>query len=60
MSSSSSTESNSSNLKKITLANVGGDGKSVHGYLHNFEIFPIVSSIKDHHLKVIRDFNFGS
>ncbi|XP_061345036.1 SH2 domain-containing protein A-like [Gastrolobium bilobum] len=44
-------ESNSSNLKKITLANVGGDGNTVQGYVHNFEVFPIVSCIKDCHLK---------
>lgn len=47
-------ESNSSTLKKITLANVGGDENSVQGYVHNFEVFPIVSSIKDQHLKVIQ------
>lgn len=46
-------ESGSSDLKKLTLANVGGDGNSVQGYVHNFEIFPIDSSIKDSHLKVI-------
>lgn len=46
-------ESGSSHLKKLTLANVGGDGKSVQGYVHNFEIFPIITSIKDCHLKVI-------
>ncbi|XP_020205835.1 SH2 domain-containing protein A isoform X1 [Cajanus cajan] len=44
-------ESISSDLKKLTLANVGGDGNSVQGYVHNFEIFPIVSSLKDRHLK---------
>ncbi|RZB65603.1 SH2 domain-containing protein A [Glycine soja] len=44
-------ESGSSHLKKLTLANVGGDGKSVQGYVHNFEIFPIITSIKDCHLK---------
>ncbi|KAE9592859.1 putative transcription factor STAT family [Lupinus albus] len=44
-------EPDSSNLKKITLANVGGDEDSVKGYVHNFEVFPLVSSIKDHHLK---------
>lgn len=44
-------ESCSSDLKKLTLANVGGDGNSVQGYVHNFEIFPIDSSIKDSHLK---------
>ncbi|XP_057447646.1 SH2 domain-containing protein B-like isoform X3 [Lotus japonicus] len=44
-------EPNSSDLRKITLANVGGDGNSVHGYVHNFEVFPIISPVKDHHLK---------
>ncbi|KAI4333438.1 hypothetical protein L6164_018254 [Bauhinia variegata] len=44
-------ESNSCMLKKITLANVGGDGDSVQGFVHNLEVFPHVSSIKDHHSK---------
>ncbi|KAI4323101.1 hypothetical protein L6164_022733 [Bauhinia variegata] len=44
-------ESDSSMLKKISLANVGGDGNGVQGYVHNLEVFPVVSSIKDHHLK---------
>ncbi|XP_012575055.1 SH2 domain-containing protein A-like isoform X2 [Cicer arietinum] len=44
-------ESNSSDLKKITLANVGGNGNNVQGYVHNFEVFHNVSFIKDHHLK---------
>lgn len=46
-------ESNSNNLKGITLANVCGDRNIVQGYVHNFEGFHTVSSIKDHHLKVI-------
>lgn len=46
-------KSGSSDLKKLTLANVGGDGNSVQGYVHNFEIFPSISSVKDYHLKVI-------
>lgn len=45
-------ESNSNNLKGITLANVCGDRNIVQGYVHNFEGFHTVSSIKDHHLKV--------
>ncbi|CAI8606889.1 unnamed protein product [Vicia faba] len=44
-------ESNSNNLKGITLANVCGDRNIVQGYVHNFEGFHTVSSIKDHHLK---------
>ncbi|KAL2328274.1 hypothetical protein Fmac_021701 [Flemingia macrophylla] len=44
-------ESTSSDLKKLTLENVSGDGNSMQGYVHNFEIFPIVSSIRDCHLK---------
>ncbi|XP_027911313.1 SH2 domain-containing protein A-like isoform X2 [Vigna unguiculata] len=44
-------KSGSSDLKKLTLANVGGDGNSVQGYVHNFEIFPSISSVKDYHLK---------
>jgi len=46
-------KSGSSDLKKLTLANVGGDGSSVQGYVHNFEIFPNISSTNDYHLKVI-------
>ena len=46
-------ESNSSNLRKIVLANIGGDGNSLQGYVRNFEVFPFVSPIKDQHLKVI-------
>ncbi|KAL9298115.1 hypothetical protein ACSQ67_024011 [Phaseolus vulgaris] len=44
-------KSGSSELKKLTLANVGGDGNSVQGYVHKFEIFPNISSTKDYHLK---------
>ncbi|KAK7342850.1 hypothetical protein VNO80_25806 [Phaseolus coccineus] len=44
-------KSGSSDLKKLTLANVGGDGNSVQGYVHKFEIFPNISSTKDYHLK---------
>ncbi|MED6156268.1 hypothetical protein PIB30_013074 [Stylosanthes scabra] len=47
----SNMESNSNDLRKIVLANIGGDGNNSQGYVHNFEIFPSVSSIKDHHLK---------
>ncbi|CAJ1978423.1 unnamed protein product [Sphenostylis stenocarpa] len=47
----SNEESGSSDLKKLTLANVGGDGNSVQGYVHNFQIFPVISSISDYHLK---------
>lgn len=48
-------ESNSSSLNKITLAYIGGDGNIVQGYVHNLEVSPIVSSAKDHYLKVIED-----
>lgn len=44
-------ESNSSNLKEIHLANLCGDSSGVQGYVHNYEGFHTVSSIKDHHLK---------
>ncbi|XP_027354900.1 SH2 domain-containing protein A-like isoform X2 [Abrus precatorius] len=44
-------EDGSSDLKKLTLANVGGDGNCVQGYVHKFEILPIVSSVKEFHLK---------
>ncbi|MED6150338.1 hypothetical protein PIB30_071369 [Stylosanthes scabra] len=47
----SNKESNSNDLRKIVLANIGGDGNNSQGYVLNFEIFPSVSSIKDHHLK---------
>lgn len=46
-------KSGSSDLKKLTLANVGGDENSVQGYVHNFEIYPTIFSVKDYHLKVI-------
>ncbi|XP_017406151.1 SH2 domain-containing protein A isoform X2 [Vigna angularis] len=44
-------KSGSRDLKKLTLANVGGDGNSVQCYVHNFEIYPTISSVKDYHLK---------
>jgi len=53
-------KSGSSDLKKLTLANVGGDGNSVQGYVHKFEIFPNISSTKDYHLKVFHAHNFSS
>lgn len=46
-------ESSSSSLNKLTLAYVGGDGNIVQGYVHNLEVLPLVSSIKDYPLKVI-------
>ncbi|PNY05274.1 SH2 domain protein [Trifolium pratense] len=44
-------ESNSRNLKELHLANRCGDISGVQGYVHNYEGFHTVSSIKDHHLK---------
>ncbi|XP_047150279.1 SH2 domain-containing protein A-like [Vigna umbellata] len=44
-------KSGSRDLKKLTLANVGGDGNSVQCYVHNFEIYPTIASVKDYHLK---------
>ncbi|KAJ7948824.1 SH2 domain protein A [Quillaja saponaria] len=43
-----SKDSSSNCLKKITLANIGGD---VLGYVHNVEVFPPTSYIKDRHVK---------
>ncbi|XP_025693346.1 SH2 domain-containing protein A isoform X1 [Arachis hypogaea] len=48
---SSNKEPSSNDLRKIVLANIGGDGNISHGYVYNFQVFPSVSSIKDHHMK---------
>ncbi|RYR19176.1 hypothetical protein Ahy_B03g063883 isoform A [Arachis hypogaea] len=50
---SSNKEPSSNDLRKIVLANIGGDGNISHGYMYNFQVFPSISSIKDHHMKVI-------
>ncbi|XP_020964010.1 uncharacterized protein LOC110265376 [Arachis ipaensis] len=48
---SSNKEPSSNDLRKIVLANIGGDGNISHGYVYNFQVFPSISSIKDHHMK---------
>ena len=46
-------DSDSSSFKKIFLANFCDDDNTVWGYVYSFSVFSLVSSIKDHHIKVI-------
>ncbi|XP_057949769.1 SH2 domain-containing protein B-like isoform X3 [Malania oleifera] len=41
----------SNGLRGVTLTSVDGIDDGIHGYIHNVEVLPITSSIKDHHLK---------
>jgi hypothetical protein len=41
-------DSRTSSLRKITLANIGGHGDGLQGYVHNVKILPPALSIKDH------------
>lgn len=44
-------DSSSSSLRKITLANIGGDSDGLQGYVHNVKVLPPTLSIKDHHVE---------
>lgn len=51
-------DSRTSSLRKITLANIGGHGDGLLGYVHNVKILPPALSIKDHQGKVHCSFSF--